>query len=224
MTSPPKANIRTAYLALAVVITWAGLGMQFYLYLDWAFRHQLGVPGAIWNFLSYFTNLANLLAGITLLYGLSHACGLKRTSIDPRKITSHAVYLSMTGIVFNLELRQLMPPGGFARLTNVVLHDVSPVLFLIYWWLYGPHAKLSFRTAHTCLAFPTLYFTGTLAIGHFTGHYPYPFFDVNKEGYLSVFETGLEMLVGFLVTSLSLVALNDFKAKRLRPPQPIPLR
>jgi hypothetical protein len=216
MTSKANDRRKIAYLALAVIITWIGLGMQFYLYLDWAFRHQLGVPGAVWNFLSYFTNLANLLAGITLLYSLSYACGLKRPSIDARKITSHAVYVCMAGIVFNLELRHLVPPGALVQLTNVILHDISPVLFLAYWWLYGPHAKLSFRNAHTCLAFPTLYFFCTLAIGHFTRHYPYPFFDVTKVGYLSVFKSGLELLAGFMVTSLSLVALNAFKEKRLR--------
>jgi hypothetical protein len=202
---------RTGYLSLAVLVTWTGIGLQAYLFHEWALSHHMGPVVSVLNFLSFFTNLANVLAGTMLLYALSCALSRKPSGIDAKRITDTAVYLCMAGIVFNLELKHLLPADNLVYLTNMILHDVSPLLFLAYWWLDCPSRELQFRQMYTCLLFPMLYFVYMLTFGHFTGRYPYPFFDVAKIGYVPVVQTGLQMLAGFLVVSMSLVMLNRLK-------------
>lgn len=205
---------RTGYLSLAVLVTWTGIGLQAYLFHEWALSHHMGPVVSVLNFLSFFTNLANVLAGTMLLYALRCALSRKPSGIDAKRITDTAVYLCMAGIVFNLELKHSLPPGALIHLTNTILHDISPLIFLVYWWLDCPHRGLQFRHAYRCMLFPTLYFVYMLALGHFTGRYPYPFFDVSKIGYIPAVQTGLQMLVGFLVVSISLVMLNRLKPQQ----------
>lgn len=209
-------NIRTGYLSLATFVTWTGIGLQAYLFHQWALSHHLAPIASLLNFFSFFTNLANLLAGAILLHALVCTLTRKQPGIDAKRMTDTAVYLCMAGIVFNLELKHTLPPGALIYLTNTILHDISPLLFLAYWWLDCPQHALQFRHVYRCMLFPTLYFVYMLTLGHFTGRYPYPFFDVSRIGYIPVVQTGVQMLAGFVLVSVSLVMLDRLRLAQQR--------
>lgn len=208
-----KNSIKIVYIALATTVTWLALGIAFYINLKWALGHRLGTMLVVWNFLSYFTHLSNLLAGLTFLFALISASGSDALNHRSKYISAVAIYISMAGIIFNLELRQSEQSSDLSNIANILLHDVNPMLFLGFWWFYAPHAQLIVKDILKWLAFPVLYFAYILIRGHFLQHYPYPFVNVEKYGYESVFGTGVEMLAGFFSMGLFFIAVDKLKLK-----------
>lgn len=205
---------KIAYIALISAAVWASLGMQLYLFITWAVEHQLGVMNGIWYYLSYFTNLSNLMAGAALLAALIRVFDVPSSDISTRQITGIAVFICMAGIIFNLELKQFMPSYGLIYIANIMLHDANPLFFLAYWWFYIPHGHLKARDTIAWVAFPVVYFAYILVRGLLTDQYPYPFVNIAKYGYVSVLGNGLQMLAGFLTLGLIFVALDKLKTRR----------
>jgi hypothetical protein len=206
-------KIKNQIATLTAVVIWAGLALQLYVFVHRSLLHDQGVMHGVLMFFYFFTNLANLLAAFTITRWLKH--GHISDSVYPNQhsIASALVYVWMAGTIFNLKLRQLMPPGTVLHLTNIVLHDVVPLLFLLFWALCIPRTRFGLRDILSWLSFPVAYFIYVLISGHATGHYPYPFLDVAKYGYAVVLVNALQIAAGILALSLSLLALNRFKTK-----------
>lgn len=201
------------YLILAGAVTWLGLGLQLYLFLRWAVDHQTGVHTGLWNFFDYFTNWVNLFAGVLLLRAIAHGHDYQPSLKDSVNAMYVAVYVWVAGIVFNLELRALLPPGELVLIANVILHDVTPLLFFGFWWFYYPFSMLRLKNAYTGLVFPVCYFGYVVVRERYTGQYPYPFFDVAKHGYFSVLTQCVALLLGFLLVGFAFIAINKLKAR-----------
>jgi hypothetical protein len=209
-----KDKIKKIYIALATAVTWLALGIAFYINLKWASSHGLGPLLVIWNFLSYFTHLSNLLAGLTFMFALICPSGSEALNHRSKHISAVAIFIIMAGIIFNLVLRQSAQSGSLNNIANILLHDVNPMLFLIFWWFYTPNVLLKIKDIFKWLTFPVLYFFYLLIRGHFLNHYPYPFVNVEKYGYGSVFGNGFEMLAGFLSIGMLFIAMDKLKLKR----------
>jgi len=119
----------------------------------------------------------------------------------------------MAGVIFNLELSQTISKHGASYAANLLLHDVTPLLFLAFWLLCVPHGLLKFRDVMSWLAFPVLYFGYVLLRGVLIGQYPYRFFNPLLLGYKSVLVNGLEMFAGFLSFGLIILALDRLKQR-----------
>lgn len=206
-----RDRVKVAYIALAATVTWLALGIQFYFFIQWAIRRDMGALYGIWNYFSYFTHLSNLLAGLMLLFALNHRNDQELLLRKASTLTGAAVFLIMTCIIFNLELRHQSNSTGLSHIADIVLHDATPLLFLGFWWFCIPHSRLRIKDALGWLPFPVLYFCYVLIRGNLIGHYPYPFLNVAKYGYASVIGNGLEMLAGFLSMGLCFVAADRFK-------------
>jgi hypothetical protein len=96
----------------------------------------------------------------------------------------------------------------------VLLHDVVPVLFLIYWGAYVPRGAVRWiGIIHWC-TYPIVYFVYAMLRGALTHFYPYPFIDVAHLGYARVLGNAIGMLVGFILIAALLVAFKNFAATR----------
>ena len=196
---------------LISLVIWGDVGLQFYLFMEWAHRHGIGQLGGLWNFLSYFTNLSNLMAALVLTYVLIKWFEPQYLKKIAPIIAGVTLYVVMAGIIFNLELRQSSPQSGLAHTANVLLHDVNPLLLMAFWLFMVPYANFSLRHALRWLSFPVVYFAFTLVRGEIFGRYPYPFLDVAKYGHFFVLSNGVEMRAGFIVMGLFIVALDRIK-------------
>ncbi|SDB60109.1 hypothetical protein SAMN03159382_04736 [Pseudomonas sp. NFACC23-1] len=94
-----------------------------------------------------------------------------------------------------------------------LLHDVMPVVFLIYWWFCVPKG-LHWAAVWLWLIYPLVYFIYALVRGHLIGSYPYPFIEVDRLGYSQVLGNALMVLLGFVVISLVLIAADRVKGQR----------
>ena len=207
---------RHALTACAAVLGWLGLTIQLYLILVSRWNADASLLGGLVNFFSFFTVLSNTLAATVLTCALNLRISRgQQFFLQPWVSSAIAVSMLVVGLAYSLLLRHLWHPQGWQWLADELLHDVMPLLFVLYW--LGCVPKGSLRLAHIGLwvIYPLLYFAYLLLRGDLLGLYPYPFIDVDKLGYPQVFINALGILLGFVVVALGLIAVDRWLGQRL---------
>ncbi|MEN5090394.1 Pr6Pr family membrane protein [Pseudomonas protegens] len=210
---------RRGLIAIAAVLGWLGLTVQLYLILLLRWEAGASLLGGLVNFFSFFTVLSNTLVASVLTCALNLRIS-RGQAFMLRAPVSGAVAASivLVGLAYSLLLRHLWHPQGWQWLADELLHDVMPVLFLIYWWCCVPKGRLRLRHIGLWMLYPMLYFAYLLLRGDLLGLYPYPFIAVDKLGYPQVLLNALGILAGFVLVSLLLLGLDRWLGKH--PPQP----
>lgn len=112
------------------------------------------------------------------------------------------------GLVYFFLLRQTWNPQGLDKLTDILLHDVVPVLYVVFWIFFAPKSGLRWRDTLYWAIYPIIYFVWILGRGALSGRYPYPFVDVGHLGYPRVLLNAVVLLSVFLVGGLVVVAVS----------------
>ena len=204
-----QSAARRRFVAVAVLLGWAGLRSQLYLifYSRWALGASL--LGGLLSFFSYFTVLTNTLVATVLTCALtSRESAARRWFLQPWVSSGIAVSIAVVGLAYNVLLRHLWHPEGWQWLADELLHDVMPLLFLAWWWLCVPKGTLRLRHIALWVIYPLLYFAYALLRGHLLATYPYPFIDVDTLGYPQVFVNAGGLLAGFVLIALVVIALD----------------
>ncbi|MEJ1089139.1 Pr6Pr family membrane protein [Microbacterium sp. Mu-80] len=189
----PYLRLAAAVLGFAALIRQLSLaiGNARSAKTEWASH----LPTVVTNFFSYFTVLSNLIAAVTLVIG---AVWMLRHRHDRRPepawlstlFACAATYMIVTGIVYNLLLRNIPIAGISDVWTNETLHVIIPLVMLAD-VLLAPHRRpLSYRAVAVIAAFPIVWAAYTLLranliTGPATGNpwwYPYPFLDPHLQG------------------------------------------
>jgi len=111
-------------------------------------------------------------------------------------------------------LRNIWDPHGLQKLVDVLLHDLLPLLYLVFWFVLVRKNRLRWLDALWWLVFPTLYCGYLLLRGAWTGWYPYPFLDAGNGGYGSVARNGIMLLIAFLAVGLTFIAIAKLLNRR----------
>jgi hypothetical protein len=166
---------------------------------NWHAAGVTNIPLSIVNFFSFFTIESNVATVVVLLIGA--ALLVTRTGPDPHWFTvlhgAIVTYMVVTGVVYNLLLRNVeLPQGTTVPWSNEILHVVAPLWMLLDWIFAPGRSPIAWRALWGYLVFPIVWVAYTLARGPFTPNelkgesywYPYPFLDPNlsPNGYLSV--------------------------------------
>lgn len=197
------------FVAVAALAGWVGLAIQQYLifYSRWAIDASL--LGGLISFFSFFTVLTNTLAVVVLSYaGTKRDSAIKRFFLAPVVSSAVAASIIVVSLAYNLLLRHLWSPEGFQFIADELLHDVMPLLFVIYWWHCVPKGQLRFRHIGAWVIYPLVYFGYVLLRGDLLGQYQYPFIDVLTLGYPQVFVNAGGLLAGFVLVALVVVGLD----------------
>ncbi len=199
---------------IAAVLGWFALILQLYLILTSRWQSGKSLLGGLDIFYSYFTVLTNILVAVVLTYAATSGdSALRRFFLSPAVQGGVAAAIIVVGLAYNLLLRNTWNPQGLQWLADELLHDVMPVLFVIYWWFCVPKGTLQWRNVWPWLIYPAAYFVYALVRGHLVNSYPYPFIDVDQLGYPQVFINAVMVLVGFVVVSLVLIAVDRWRGK-----------
>lgn len=185
MDSPHNGAAERMAMAAGALVGWIGVALQFYVLM--ANHPGISTTEAVVRFFSFFTILTNLLvaAGFTFpLLAPASAAGKYFASASVRG--GSVVYIVMVGVTYSLLLRQLYHPQGLAKFADVLVHDVAPVFYAIYWLVFASKAALRWKDAAVWLFYPLAYLGYALVRGAFVGYYPYPFIDVGALGYVRV--------------------------------------
>jgi len=201
------------FAIVAAALAWFGLCSQLYIILAARLANGASLIGGLVNFLSFFTILTNTLVALALtLPLLTEATRASRIFAQPTVNTGIAASIVLVSIAYNLLLRHLWQPQGLQWVADELLHDVTPVLFLLYWWLFVPKGLLGWRDIANWALYPVVYLFYALIRGALFGLYPYPFIDAGQLGYARVFLNAGGMLIAFIGISTVLVILD--RAKR----------
>jgi hypothetical protein len=199
-----------AYAAVAAVIFWFAIILQFSISIPAYLQTGFSALGAVVQLLSFFTILSNILAAIVLVAvllkpGPVFVNFFKRGAV----ITAVTLYITIVGLVYNLVLRNLQQLQGLFNVANELLHLVNPLLFIIFWLFFVPKQKLSRQQGLTWLWLPFVYLIYTLARGAVRHLYPYPFMNVDKLGYGHVLLNSFFVMIAFLVFGLLFFFINN---------------
>ena len=207
--------------AVGALLGWFALALQLYLVLVQSPAGALAMVAAVITYFSFFTILTNILVALVFTATvLSSGTGgppagwgqfFRRPSVQ----AGAAAYIAIVGIVYRLLLRQLWNPQGMQWVADVILHDVIPVGYVLYWLLFAPRTGLRWKDAVGWLAYPGFYLVYVLARGAVSGLYPYPFMDVKVLGYGGVLAHTAVLLLVFLGMGLLIVAVGRWTRGRL---------
>lgn len=202
----PKNRLVVAGLA---ALAWFGLLLQLFLTLH---SNMETGKGALWGiviYLGYFTILTNLLVCLALTLPLmapSSAPGrfFARSDVNACVATS----ILFVALAYHFLLRNLWHPQGLSLLADTLLHYVTPILFLLYWWFAFPKGALRWSHPFVWGLYPTAYLVYALLRGAVIGNYPYGFIDPKAIGYQQTLINGVGLLIVYFVLGLVLVALG----------------
>lgn len=192
--------------ALIAAAAWLGIAVQFQASL-----HKLGsVALAVWAMLRFFTILSNLLVAI-LFTGIAIDRGRYRS---PFLIGGAAILMLLVGLVYALLLRGLIELSGGARLADILLHMVTPVLVPLYWLGFVPKGRLRWRDPWLWAVVPLLYLFYALLRGAVAGIYPYPFIDVARIGWAQTLTNAVAIGIAFVGAGFPLVILDRLLVRK----------
>ncbi len=212
--SLPGLCTRRGLIAVAAILGWFGLTVQLYLILLLRWDSGASLLGGLVNFFSFFTVLSNTLVTSVLTCALNLRVSKGQAfMLQPWVSGAVAASILLVGLAYSLLLRHLWHPQGWQWLADELLHDVMPLLFLVYWWCCVPKGGLRMRHIGWWTLYPIVYFAYLLLRGHLLGLYPYPFISVDRLGYPRVLLNALGILAGFVLVSLLLLGLDRWLGK-----------
>ncbi|MEX5607166.1 Pr6Pr family membrane protein [Pseudomonas protegens] len=210
----PGLCTRRGLIAVAAILGWFGLTVQLYLILLLRWDSGASLLGGLVNFFSFFTVLSNTLVASVLTCALNLRVSKGQAfMLQPWVSGAVAASILLVGLAYSLLLRHLWHPQGWQWLADELLHDVMPLLFLVYWWCCVPKGGLRMRHIGWWTLYPIVYFAYLLLRGHLLGLYPYPFISVDRLGYPRVLLNALGILAGFVLVSLLLLGLDRWLGK-----------
>ena len=199
-----------------LAIGLAGLVLQFCLTIPASMEAGRSLLGSIVFYFSFFTILTNIGAVLvhTSLLSSSGYAWLPAFA-GPRMRAGVAVSIALVLIVYATVLARLWQPQGLFLLCDVLLHYVTPVIFVVWWLISGADGRTRWSDISWWVLYPIAYLAYALARAPFAGEVPYPFLDVAKNGATSVAIAALAITALFLVICVVAV-LADRGVARLR--------
>ena len=205
-------SVARGVAAIGAALGLAGLGLQYWLlYVDMSANGASPVD-VLWRFYAYFTLLTNTF--VTLVFGRAALkpeilSGLNAPRVELMAVTS----IMFVCIVYNLLLAARWDPQGWQKLADVIVHNVVPVLFLVFWTL-RPHGALKWRDAAFAALWPLAYAIYGLTRGLFDGFYPYFFMDPTSAGYGQIALNLVGLVVAFMLGASLLIGISRARARR----------
>ena len=203
-------NSKKIFQWIIVIIAWVAVIIQFCLMIQ---NRVASISETIIRFFSFFTILTNILVAVA--FSVLAAGKQSNFFSNPSILSAITVYIFIVGLVYNIVLRSIWDPKGLQLYVDEALHVATPVLCLVYWFLYVPGQGLRWRNTFLWLWYPLIYLVYVLIRGSLSHFYPYPFINVDKLGYQKAIINSLYVTVAFLVVSLLLVWIGRSLKKRV---------
>lgn len=168
----------------------------------------IDVVEATSRFLCYFTYWTNAIAALSMLLPVWLPNGrlgrfLSRPSI--RAIVT--ANLIIVGTVYHVVLREPFELTWSSQ-ADVLLHYITPALYLADWLLSVPRTRLSWHTATSSLPGPIAYGAWVFGYGAITHWYPYTFMELPTLGIAETLLNLLCLLSVFVMVTALLVLVD----------------
>ena len=142
-----------------------------------------GIPFSWLVGFKYYTMQTNLM--VTIWFTLAIIWYNKPESL--KKIMgplkgAFTLYITTTFIFFAILLQISYRPTGWAAFSNIILHYITPIAFIIDWVLTETKLRYKWNYIQYWTIYPICYLVFSLIHGTFTGDYLYPFLEISKIG------------------------------------------
>ena len=143
-----------------------------------------GLPGRVFDFLSYFTVLSNILVAVVMAMLWRDP---QRNGVVFRVLRMDALLMiTVTGLIYWGVLAGGVELQGLEHVTNTIEHTLVPIAAILVFLFFGPRGKFRVSTVFAALILPISWALVTLVRGAVITAYPYGFIDVARYGYGSV--------------------------------------
>ena len=206
-------RVQRHWLAAVAAVAWASVALQFYSSLsrDFAFVSLLA---RIIDVLSYFTITTNILVAVVATIGAQQGSDGKPLA-SQGAVAATAVYIFVVGVTYALLLKGSAKLVGWPAVwADFGLHEVTPVIYVAYWLLFAPKAKLRWSQPAAWLIYPAVYILYTLFRGTLIHRYPYFFANVDSLGWPRAILNAVLFLAVFWLLGIGAVALGRIGRRR----------
>ena len=217
-SEPSGLSRRSAWVVIVIAATaclvgLAALSVEARISLRNSFAKGRGWPEATFLYLRYFTITTNI--ALAALHGTTALRLARGRRLSAGGIYNAClVYAIVTGATYELLLRSSWTPQGEEFVSDMMLHDVVPLLTLVIWWLAAPRRGVRWRDPVAMLVYPAAYLLVTLIAGAHGEGYPYLFLSVAKIGLPNVLLVSLAFLFVFLILGVLVTAVARWRSPR----------
>jgi hypothetical protein len=177
-----------------------GLAMQFAFAIVNPATQDVAVAERVVRYFSFFTIVSNgIIAIITTAIAIAPDSRLSKRLQNGSVLTAAAVYISIVAVVYSLFLRSVVNAQGWHLISDHIVHDAVPPLFVLYWLMYASKQDVQWLDPVKWLIVPVLYIAYSLIHGAFDSWYPYWFADVAKLGYSTALKNSGFVLMAFFL-------------------------
>ncbi len=208
-------KLTTVFMAIIALTGWLALALQLYITVQSRIANDLSITGGLFNFLSYFTILTNMLIafGLTVCV-LNPSSGMGNFFSAPSTQSGMVVYIVVVAVVYNIVLKDLWNPKDLQLIADIILHYAIPVAYVLYWFGFVKKGSLSWSHPFKWLIYPLFYILYVLIRGAVIGRFPYPFLDVSQLGIERVSTSILVMTGAFMGLGLLLLFLDGLMSEQ----------
>lgn len=200
-------------------LAWFGVLLQLFLSLRSSLANGKTIVEGLIVYFGFFTILTNILVALVLTLPLARPSSWAgRFFTRPGVMTATCAAIALVGAAYFFLLRNVWNPQGWQLAADVVLHYLTPIGFLAYWWIAVPKQGLGWSDVSAWTSYPLGYFGYMLIRGELIGLYPYHFLDVGLLGYGRTLTNGVGVLVGFVLVSLLLLLAGRWQMPRATAP------
>jgi hypothetical protein len=196
-----------------LVIGLAGLVLQICITVPASMEAGRSFIGSLVFYFSFFTILTNIgavLVHVSLLSPGGYAWF--PAFAEPRMRAGAAVAITLVFIVYATVLARLWQPQGLFLLCDVLLHYVTPALFVLWWLVAGADRSTRWRDISWWMIYPVAYLVYALVRAPISGEVPYA-----KNGAASVTVSAL-VITGLFLALCIIAVLADHGVSRIRSP------
>jgi len=151
----------------------------------------------------YYTMQTNLM--VTIWFTLAIFWYNKPESLEkimgPLK-GAFTLYITTTFIFFAILLQISYQPTGWAAFSNIILHYITPIAFIVDWIFTETKVKYKWNYIPYWTIYPIGYLVFSLIHGIFTGDYLYLFLDISRLGLFYIVSISFLVGVGLALGSL----------------------
>jgi hypothetical protein len=208
-----------AFALAAIAVGLVGLGINFQIIMATATsltetgappRGTVGTFVYFWSFFTHLTNLWLILCYISELTGWTWLAWLRR----PVGRASMAGSITLVMVFYHFMLAPNYQFEGGLLVSNILMHYIAPLLYLVWWAVFSSHGTLRLRNVPVMLLPGILYVVYALARGAMVGEYPYDILDVAKAGYGGV-AIGVAVVVALVaIFCAAMVGIDRLIARR----------
>lgn len=174
-------------------------------------RSFLGSVVFLFSFFTILTNIGAVLVHTSLLSPSGYAWF--PAFAGSRLRAGVAVAISLVFIVYATVLARLWQPQGLFLLCDILLHYLTPALFVLWWLIAGADGTTRWRDISWWMVYPLAYLAYVLLRAPIAGEVPYPFLNAEKNGAASVAVSALATTGLFLLLCVIAVFADHWVAR-----------